>query len=106
MSNGYSIAISTFADKESAKNTARMLVESRIAACVQILPIESVYMWNGEICGDSEVLMLIKSRTEAFDNIVSAIKKTHAYEIPEIIQVPITAGLPEYLSWIDEKIKF
>ena len=102
MSHEYSIAISTFADKEVAKNTARMLVEERLAACVQILPVESVYLWNGAICEDSEAILIIKSRTELFDKIVAAIKESHTYELPEIIQVPISAGLTEYLDWIGD----
>ena len=102
MSHEYSIAISTFADKEAAKNTARMLVEERLAACVQMLPIESVYLWSGTTCEDSETMLIIKSRTELFDKIAAAIKESHTYELPEIVQVPITAGLPEYLSWIGD----
>ena len=102
MKNEYSIIISTFADKESAKKTAGLLVEQRLAACVQIFPVESVYLWKGNICNDNEITLLIKSRTTLFDEIVAAIKENHSYEVPEIIQVPVTNGLPEYLHWIDD----
>lgn len=102
MRNEYSIITTTFPDKESAKNAARLLVEKRLAACVQLFPIESVYLWKGEICEDSEVMLFIKSRTALFDKIVAVIKKNHSYEVPEIVRIPITDGLPEYMKWIGE----
>ena len=101
-SYSYSVIITTCPDKDSAKGIARRLVERRLAACVQMLPIESVYRWDSEICDDSEVMLLIKSRTMLYDRIAAAIRENHAYEVPEIIQIPITDGLPAYLRWIDD----
>ena len=101
-SYSYSVIITTCPDKDSAKGIARHLVERRLAACVQMLPIESVYRWDSEICDDSEVMLLIKSRTMLYDRIAAAIRENHAYEVPEIIQIPITDGLPAYLRWIDD----
>jgi periplasmic divalent cation tolerance protein len=100
--NEYSMIIATFCDEESAKKTAGLLVEQRLAACVQIFPINSVYLWKEKICEDSEIMVLIKSKPALFDKIASVIKRTHTYEVPEIIQIPITKGLPEYLKWIDD----
>jgi len=102
MSSEYSMIFTTFADKEAAKNAAKLLVEERLAACVQLLPTESVYLWKNEICDENEILLLIKSKTAFFDKIALTIKGTHPYEVPEIIQIPITNGLPEYLRWIDD----
>ena len=98
----YSIIISTFGDKESAKKTAKMLVEQRLAACVQLFPIESIYLWKDKITEDDEIVLLIKSKTELFEEITTFIKKNHSYDVPEIIQIPITDGLPQYLNWIDD----
>ena len=100
--NEYSMIISTFPDKESAKKTAKLLVEQRLAACVQIFPIESVYLWQNKICDENEILLLIKSRTDFFEKIATAIKENHSYEVPEIIQIPISDGLPTYLKWIGD----
>jgi len=99
---GCSIIIATAANKDSAKKIARLLVEKRLAACAQMFPIESVYLWQGEICEDSETALLIKSKTALFGEIKAAIKEAHSYEVPEIIQIPITNGLPEYLKWIGD----
>ena len=98
----YTIITATFPDKDSAKSVARLLVERKLAACVQLMPIESVYSWKGEICDECEVLLLIKTRAERFTEIAAAIKEIHTYEVPEIVQVPIIGRLAEYLSWIDE----
>ena len=98
----YSIIISSFGDKDSAKKAAKMLVEQQLAACVQLFPIESIYLWKDRITEDDEVVLLIKSKTERFEEITTFIKKIHSYEIPEIIQIPITDGLPQYLNWIDD----
>ena len=100
--NKYSMIISTFPDKESAKSAAKLLVEQHLAACAQILPIESVYLWKNKICDESEFMLLIKTKSNLFDKIKETIKRVHSYEVPEIIQIPITDGLPDYLKWIDE----
>jgi len=102
MNPEYSIIIATFPNKDSAKKIARLLVEQRLAACAQLFPIESIYRWKDEICDEDEIMLFIKSKTILFEKIVSEIKTHHSYEVPEIIQLPITAGLPEYLQWIDD----
>jgi periplasmic divalent cation tolerance protein len=101
MKHDHSIITATFPDKDSAKATAKLLVEKRLAACIQLLPIESVYSWQGEICDECEVMLFIKSRTELFGEIKNLIQANHTYEVPEIVQIPIIDGLPEYLRWID-----
>jgi periplasmic divalent cation tolerance protein len=98
----YSLIITTTAGKESAKKIAKELVEKHLAACVQMLPIQSVYLWKEKICDEDEIALFIKSKTALFKEIKTAIRKNHEYEVPEIIQIPITDGLPEYLQWIDE----
>ena len=100
--NDYSLIITTTANKESAREIARLLVEKRLAACAQMLPIESIYFWQGKICEESETALFIKSKTALFDEIKAAIKENHPYEVPEIVQIPITDGLPEYLKWIGD----
>ena len=88
-----------------AKSIAKVLVEQRLAACVQVLPIESVYIWQDKVCDENEVMLFIKSKTELFDKIVAAIRDNHTYEVPEIIKVPITGGLPEYQKWIEDWVE-
>jgi periplasmic divalent cation tolerance protein len=98
----YSIIKATFPDMDSAKRVAKLLVEERLAACSQLFPIESVYLWQGKVCDEREVMVFIKTKTKLFDKVAAVIGENHTYEVPEIVQLPITGGLPEYLNWIED----
>lgn len=93
--------MTTVSTQEQADALARSLVEGRLAACVQIQPIRSLYRWKGETCAEPEFLLLIKTAADRFAAIEQHIKAHHPYETPEIVQVPITAGSAEYLGWIN-----
>ena len=97
--------MTTFPDKDMAKSIAKLLVEKHLAACVQILPIESVYIWQDKVYDETEIILFIKSKMELFDKIATAIRESHTYEVPEIIQVPITGGIPEYVKWIEDWVE-
>ena len=99
------MVITTCADKNSAKYLANIIVSQRLAACAQLIPIESVYIWDGKVCNENETLLLIKTKTVLYDDLSAAIRENHEYEVPEIIRLPITGGLPEYLSWISETVQ-
>lgn len=94
----------TFPDEQSAGDAARLLVENRLAACAQIPgPIRSVYVWKGICESNHEILLLAKTRTELFPQVVDAVRNIHPYECPQIVALPILAGNDDYLSWIDEQ---
>lgn len=96
------IIFCTCPDKNTAEKLARLLVESRNAACVNILPgITSVYAWKGQVESAQEHLLLIKAHQGRYPAIETMLREHHPYELPEIIAVPIERGLPEYLHWID-----
>lgn len=101
MNTQYSIVITTTSSKPEADRLARILLERHLAACVQISQIHSYYRWQGSINIDDEQILLIKSKQADFADIQQCITENHSYEVPEIIQVPIAAGLPAYLQWID-----
>jgi periplasmic divalent cation tolerance protein len=73
MTSEYSIVIATYPDKESAKQTAKLLVDRRLAACVQMFPIESVYFWQGKVCEENETVLHIKTKTVLFEEITALI---------------------------------
>ena len=78
-----------------------MLVERKLAACVQILPpITSIYIWKGEVQRENEILLVAKSTRAKFDDLEEAVRAIHSYETPEIIALPIVAGSQSYLSWL------
>ena len=91
--------------KEDAEKIARTLVDQRLAACVQVLgPITSTYRWQGAIETSEEWQCTAKSRRDLYDQIDSAIRGIHPYEVPEILAVPIVAGGRGYLAWLDKEV--
>ncbi|HYK88231.1 MAG TPA: divalent-cation tolerance protein CutA [Acidobacteriota bacterium] len=97
------LIISSADSMSLAQRIANELVEAGEAACVNIVPgIRSIYRWEGKLCDEAELLLLIKSSADRFDAVRSRIRQLHTYQLPEIIAVPIAAGDPDYLRWIDE----
>ena len=97
------LALSTFPDQETARDISSELVTKKLAACANILPgVESIYRWKEKIESGNETLVLFKlseNRQSAFQE---KLRSLHPYEVPEIIVVPISSGLPEYLRWVTE----
>lgn len=105
MSEQYLLILNTCPNKESASQVANTLVDKHLAACVNILPgLTSIYHWQGQIESAEEYLLIIKSTQSAFSDVQSAIREIHPYELPEVIAVPITAGLDSYLAWIGDNV--
>ena len=99
---GTILVISTLPDQEKAQQLAYTLVEQRLAACVNILPsASSVYRWQGKVETANETIILIKTTMARYPALEAAIKELHPYELPEIIAVPLVAGLPAYLAWVE-----
>ena len=90
--------------RESRK-IARNLIESRLAACVNITaPVESIYRWQGKVSKSREYLLIIKTTRNLFDELRSAVARTHSYTTPEIISLSIADGSGDYLQWIDSSV--
>jgi periplasmic divalent cation tolerance protein len=90
----------TCSTKEEARKIAKVLIEEKLAACIQMFEIESFYNWNNEFCCDNETLLNIKTRKDNFEKIKSRILELHSYDLPEIIQLDITNTSEEYLNFI------
>ena len=105
MSTAYCVVLCTCPNRDSARRIAGALVEAGLAACVNIIPgVESIYRWKCEAQMDQELLLTIKTRSDAFPALQAAIQENHPYELPEIIAVPIEHGLPDYLAWIENSL--
>jgi periplasmic divalent cation tolerance protein len=97
------LVMTTLPDAASAQKLAHLLIESNTAACVtQLAPSNSTYRWQGKIENTCEVPLLIKTTQAAYPRLEAIILASHPYELPEIIAVPVTAGLPAYLDWISQ----
>lgn len=95
------LVLCTCPDHESARLLATLLVDHRLAACVNLLPaMQSVYRWEGRVEQVSEVQLLIKTTAARMDALTALIQQEHPYEVPEILAISPSAGLPAYLDWI------
>lgn len=100
------IVLSTAGSEEEARKIANHLVESRLAACVNIVPqIESVYQWEGKVESGREWLLIIKTSAELFPAVRDAIRELHSYELPECIAINIEDGTSEYLDWLADSLR-
>lgn len=102
----YALILVTVGSKKEAKSIAGALVKKKLAACVNITDkVESLFWWQGKIDTAKELLLVIKSKRELLPRIIKLIKSKHSYQVPEIIALPIIAGNPDYLRWIDESLR-
>ena len=100
------IVFCTVDSEELGERIAAELVEAREAACVNIVSgVRSVYHWEGKLCREAELLLVIKSVAEKFETVRERIRLIHPYQVPEIIAVPIAAGDADYLKWLRESVK-
>ena len=95
------VVLTNFPDLATASKLAQLLVEQRLAACVNVqAQCSSVYRWQGRIETATEVPVLIKTVASRYERVEAAIRANHPYELPEIISVPVVAGLDAYLGWV------
>lgn len=95
------LVITNLPDADSAGRIGRLLVEQRLAACVNILaPCTSVYRWNDAVETATEIPLLIKTTLARYPALQAALTAAHPYELPEIVAVPLLEGLPAYLAWV------
>ncbi len=99
----FSIILTTTSSKKEANFLSKKLLNKKLAACIQINKIKSYYTWKDKVCIDREFRLLIKSKTKDFSKIKKFIISNHPYEVPEIIQIPITNGSKKYLNWIEKE---
>jgi periplasmic divalent cation tolerance protein len=101
----FSIVYSTTKGIAEARRIANSLIKERIAACINIFPIQSLYKWNGKLCNAKEYGMIIKTRQNLVQDAIKRIKSMHSYNVPCIISFSINKGNKEFLNWIAEEVK-
>lgn len=104
-SESYRVVLTTAGSAAQAEAIARALVESRSAACVNVVPgVRSYFRWKGELSREEELLLVIKTEARLFDDVRRVIRETHDYDLPEVIAIPVQDGDADYLSWISEAV--
>ena len=95
------VVLSTFPDADKAAEIARVLVDERLAACVNLVPtVRSIYRWQGAIQDDAEALAVIKTTAERYPALASRLAELHPYDVPEILALPLDDGHAKYLAWL------
>ena len=91
----------TCPNRRAAERIGRSLVEEHLAACANILQgLTSIYRWEGKVCRDPEVLVLLKTRRSCFPALARRVRELHPYSVPEIVALPVALGSPAYLAWV------
>lgn len=99
------LVMTTCGSSEEAERVARLLLERRLAACVNIGgPVRSLYRWKGTVEDAAEWTLTLKSRRDLFPRLREELEKAHAYEVPEVIAIPVVDGSEAYLHWMDEEL--
>src|SRR3954471_11729850 len=94
------VVLCTFPERDTAERIGGMLVEERLAACVNVLPgVQSIYRWEGKVESAEEVLAIMKTTAEACSRLETRLKKLHPYDVPEIIAVPVERVAAAYAKW-------
>jgi periplasmic divalent cation tolerance protein len=101
----YCLVYITAKDEEEASRIGKALVSEKLAACVNLHPIKSIFRWQGEINQEDEVALLAKTRAELANEVISRVKELHSYEVPCAIVLPLEKGNPDFLEWISQSTK-
>ncbi len=99
--SSYIVVFTMVSDKKEATKIAQSLLKERLIACANIVgPVSSLFWWEGKINKANEFLVIMKSRKNLFKKLSERVKELHSYEVPEVIALPVTEGLPSYLNWL------
>ena len=105
MASNYGVVLVTVSSLSEGQAIATALIEDKLAACVNLLPIDSIYLWQGEIQQDREYQLIIKTDLNKVAELAAKIKTLHSYEVPEIIALPIVDGSQAYLDWVGTSLR-
>jgi periplasmic divalent cation tolerance protein len=105
MTAEYYQVVTTTDAQDEADELARGIVAKRLGACVHLIPMTSVYRWNGEITRDEELRLVIKTTADRLDALIGYIKANHSYEVPQVVATEIVAGSADYLAWVREETR-
>ena len=99
------VVLTTVPDAQTAESLAEQLLDERLVACANVVPgVRSIYRWEGETKHDAEVLVLLKTTTASVPRLTERIAVLHPYDVPEVVALPVTAGLDAYVAWVGDEV--
>lgn len=100
------VVLVTVPSVEAGQSIARALVAEHLAACVNVVPgIRSIFFWEGRLQEEPEALLVVKTRRECYDALQRRVIELHPYSVPEVLALPVEAGSPTYLAWVEETVR-
>lgn len=100
------VVLVTVPSVEAGHSIARALVAEHLAACVNVVPgLRSVFFWEGRLQEEPEALLVVKTRRECYDALQRRVIELHSYSVPEVLALPVEAGSPTYLAWVEETVR-
>ncbi|MCY4178507.1 MAG: divalent-cation tolerance protein CutA [Endozoicomonadaceae bacterium] len=102
VSEKFCIVLTTTSNQKSSERLINELLKKKLAACIQVMPINSHYVWEGEVCNQNEVLLIIKTKKACYSALEKTVCALHEYDVPQIVQVPVIEGFAPYLSWLED----
>ena len=100
MNRAYRIVLTTTNTQDNVNAIVDSVLAKKLAACIQVLPIESHYFWQGRVNNDYEYLLLLKAKAADYADLEAAIRSVHAYEVPEVVSIKVENGFSKYMDWI------
>jgi periplasmic divalent cation tolerance protein len=100
----YGVVLTTVGSEAEAEAIATALIEAELAACVNLFPVKSIYLWEGKMQRQTEWQLVIKTRLDCFDELSAKVQELHSYDVPELVALPIERGAASYLGWIGEQL--
>ncbi len=100
----YGVVLVTVSSTEEGRAIAQELITQKLAACISMFPIQSIYTWQGTVEQDEEWQLVIKTDLNQFQTLETTIQQLHSYDVPEILALPVVKGSQPYLNWISEQV--
>ncbi|MGC1308832.1 MAG: divalent-cation tolerance protein CutA [Phormidesmis sp.] len=104
MNSQFGVVLVTVGSEAEGEAIAAALIEAKLAACVNMFPVKSVYTWEGKVQREAEWQLVIKTRLDCYEALAAKVVSLHSYDTPEIIALPIEKGSPDYLTWLNSQV--
>ena len=98
------IIIMSTAPEHIAFDIGHALINDHLIACINLVPMRSMYLWEGRFCTERELLMIMKTTPERFDEVEKRIRALHPYDVPEIVALPVREGAGDFLTWVHQSV--
>ncbi|NVD07952.1 divalent-cation tolerance protein CutA [Vibrio sp. JPW-9-11-11] len=105
MSGQYCITLTTTNSQQNSQQIISSVLSRSLVACIQTMPIQSHYIWQGKVCCDDEILLVMKTKRSCYAELEQTIVEQHDYGVPQVVQIPFSEGFNPYLAWLEQNTR-